>query len=79
MSGEVRFQISLGIVEGHLVALQQRMNLEPRLQPEKALHLGLSQGTRPVALHGNRLQRVAGYVPPRPCCSSAMAMPGGGR
>jgi hypothetical protein len=64
MSGEIFFQIGLRVAKGNLVILQQGVDLEPCLQPEEASDLRLGQGTRPIALHGDGLQGMAGHVPP---------------
>jgi hypothetical protein len=46
------------------MVLQQRMDLEPRLQSQQAPDLRLAQGTRTVALDGKGLQGVARHISP---------------
>jgi hypothetical protein len=74
---EVFFQISLRVVKGHLVLLQQRVDLEPHREPEKTLHLPLGQGTCPVTLHSDGFQGVAGHVSPLPCKGLLICLPVG--
>ena len=51
MSGEVLFQIGFRIAEGHPVFLQQRVDLEPRLEPEETPDLRLGQSACPITLN----------------------------
>ena len=66
MSAEILFQIGFRVVQRHLVFLQQRVNLESRGETEETPDLRLGQGPRPVTLHGDGLQGMAGHVPPSP-------------
>ena len=65
--GEIFCQIGFRIVQRYFVFLQQRMDLKPRLKAEETPHLTLGQGTRPVPLHGDGFQGMAGHVSPLPC------------
>ena len=42
------------------------MDLKPRLEVEQSPHLAVSQGARPIPLHGNRLESAASNVAPPP-------------
>jgi hypothetical protein len=56
MRGEILFQIVRGELKRYLVLLQERMDLEPRFQPEETPHLRLGQSTYPVTQYGEGFQ-----------------------
>jgi hypothetical protein len=72
LSCETLFQIGLRIAKGNPVALQKRVDLEPRLQSQQASDLCFAQGLCAVALDGKGFQ---GMARPHPSSSAATSAP----
>ena len=70
MSGDVVLKICSRITQRYVVRLEEGMDVKPSRQTQRSSNLGFSQGTRSIALQGNRLTRPQiDIVPLRLQCS----------